>query len=685
MHSDVSAPSGEYQLCDQERLSLALQAAQVGTWELDVAQQLVWLDKRCRDLYGLTDQQSISYSALLEFIYAEDRNRVEEAVERALRPGSLGHYEVEFRTLNPNQNKLRWLYCKGQAFFNEKGQVYRFSGIAQDITSLIQTRQLLAYSENHWRNLVDSSATATAIYQGRDMTIQAVNQAMITIWGKDASVQGKTFAEAIPEVEDQPFLSLLQNVYDTGIAYHEAEGKAILRVDGRLQEFWFNYSYAPLREESGKIYGIIHTATDITSQVQARRALEVQQQQFKAMLEGSLLLKCLLDPKGSITFQNQRFGEYTGFTLEQSQRKGWQSLFSDQDYRKIEKIASEGIRTQKGFTCESRLRRHDGEYCWHEIEFVPLFDGNQQLTGWVCRATNIHERKNLQHHLEYLVQERTEELEASLEELQALNEELGASNEELQASGEELSESNQQLSLSNDRLQRFAYVASHDLQEPLRKIQTFGSLLSQRYGHALGDQGLSLLTRMSKAGEQMSTLIQDLLAYSRISGQGEQFQVVSLHQVLTSVTETLEISIEQTQAIIEIDALPAILGDEGQLGQLFQNLLSNAIKFAKPGERPHIRITTQIRLREQLPSHVEPLSKADRFHQVSVIDRGVGFNEQFLDRIFEVFQRLHDKKIYNGTGIGLAICQRVMENHGGAITAESIPEEGARFHVYFPY
>ncbi|MDR6193332.1 PAS domain S-box protein [Siphonobacter sp. SORGH_AS_0500] len=717
MSRESSASLVHHPFSSFEELSIALKAARVGIWSLDIESQQVRWDDRCQEIFGTSGAYTIAYQELLKFIHPEDRRQVDEALIWALNPASQGNYEVEFRTCPAANQPQRWLRCIGKVYIER--EVTRFSGMAQETTAIVESRKQLEASERHWRSLVDHSATATAIYQGREMRIQAVNQAMINIWGKDESVRGKTFDEAIPEVAEQPFLTLLQGVYDTGVAYYTPEGPAMLEVKGRLQEFWFTYSYVPLKSESGQVYGIIHTATDITQQVQARRALEIQQEQFKALMEGSLLLKCILTPQGTFTFQNHRYGEYTGLSLEQSKQKGWQSLLYPEDLQNLSYHILQGFLSQQTFSFEGRLLSGKGDYCWHEIEFVALLDENKELSGWVFRATNIHEQKTLQQQLEYLVQERTEELEASLEELQALNEELvasneelratsdelsqkslmleesngalqersealGALNEELQATTEELGEYNQQLSLSNERLQRFAYVASHDLQEPLRKIQTFGSLVIQKYGDPLGEQGLSFLNRISKAGEQMSTLIQDLLTYSRMTGGQNPFQVVSLQQIIAQVMDMLELPIEQTKAMIEIETLPAIMGDEFQLSQLFQNLLSNALKFSKQGQSPQVRISARIIRRNQLPIAVKPLSKVDRFHQISVMDQGIGFDEQFLDRIFEVFQRLHSKQEFSGTGIGLSICQRVMENHLGAITAESRLGQGASFHVYFP-
>ncbi|WP_228724220.1 ATP-binding protein [Spirosoma sp. KUDC1026] len=234
---------------------------------------------------------------------------------------------------------------------------------------------------------------------------------------------------------------------------------------------------------------------------------------------------------------------------------------------------------------------------------------------------------------------------------------------------QDLSQANTDLKRSNANLQQFAYVASHDLQEPLRKIQSFGSLLAQQLGDHLDESTTSYLQRITDASARMSTLIKDLLAYSRIETRQQVFGPVSLAAIMAGVLTTLDWEISQSGARVSVDPLPVVKGDNSQLSQLFQNLLTNAIKFVAPGQLPQVHIQYHHRSRNDLPSDVQPGVEAPFYHQISVTDQGVGFDNKFRDQIFQVFQRLHGRKEYPGTGVGLAICQRVVENHGGAIAA----------------
>ena len=244
---------------------------------------------------------------------------------------------------------------------------------------------------------------------------------------------------------------------------------------------------------------------------------------------------------------------------------------------------------------------------------------------------------------------------------------------------------NLELLRSNDNLQQFAYVASHDLQEPLRKIRAFGDLLLNQYGPVLGPDGADMIGRMQSAAGRMSTLIIDLLAYSRISTHRDAFQRVSLASLLTGVCDDLSLVISETQAEVQMDALPNVLGDALQLRQLFQNLLSNALKFRQPDRPLVVRIVSRLILAANLPLDLMPTpGNAPQFLEISVTDNSIGFDDKYRDRIFQVFQRLHTKSQYTGTGVGLAICRKVVENHGGSIGVTSRVGEGATFRVYLP-
>ena len=248
---------------------------------------------------------------------------------------------------------------------------------------------------------------------------------------------------------------------------------------------------------------------------------------------------------------------------------------------------------------------------------------------------------------------------------------------------QQLEAANAELRRSNDNLQQFAYVASHDLQEPLRKIQAFGEILARDYGPALSESGTDLIRRMQSAADRMSALIRDLLTYSRITTHREPFRAVDLNALVDEVLGDLDLLIRDKQAALLRQELPRVEGDRSQLGQLFQNLLSNALKFTRPEVPPRISLRHRLVPRRDLPGLL--VSEAAVFHEISVEDNGVGFDARYSERIFQVFQRLHGKSQFPGTGIGLAICRKVAENHGGAITAEARPGEGALFRVFLPH
>lgn len=255
--------------------------------------------------------------------------------------------------------------------------------------------------------------------------------------------------------------------------------------------------------------------------------------------------------------------------------------------------------------------------------------------------------------------------------------------QQVQARTHELQEAVYDLQRSNENLQQFAYIASHDLQEPLRKIQSFGEILKVNRSAELGED-IDLLTRMQQAASRMSTLIKDLLAYSRITTRRETALPVSLNQVVETALKDLEISIAETKAQIAVMPLPIVHGDYRQLEQLFQNLLSNALKFRRVDVPLQIGISAQRVAATELPSFVKPARDAALYHRIDISDNGIGFDEKYLNRVFQVFQRLHGKSAFPGTGIGLAICEKVAINHGGAITASSQPNQGATFQVYLP-
>lgn len=240
-----------------------------------------------------------------------------------------------------------------------------------------------------------------------------------------------------------------------------------------------------------------------------------------------------------------------------------------------------------------------------------------------------------------------------------------------------------ELERSNAELQSFAYVASHDLQEPLRKIRTIGDRLQVKYSALLDAQGVDYLQRMQAAAARMQILIQDLLVFSRVTTQAQPFISVNLNEVVEEVLVDLERQVEDVNGRIEVAELPVIEADKTQMRQLLQNLITNSLKFHRTGAPPVVKIEAHM-IKKKLfgDGRTEPLDKI--WCQLTITDNGIGFEEKHQERIFGVFQRLHGRNEYEGTGIGLSICRKIVERHGGQITAASQPDQGAVFTVTLP-
>lgn len=268
------------------------------------------------------------------------------------------------------------------------------------------------------------------------------------------------------------------------------------------------------------------------------------------------------------------------------------------------------------------------------------------------------------------------EIKHSEESLKGMNDELSHLNERLEIELEEkrqaemkMLEAVKELERSNKELEQFAYVASHDLQEPLRMVSSYTKLLEKRYKEKLDPSATEYINFAVEGASRMQLLIRGLLDYSRISSQGKEYQPVDSNKILLNVLKNLEFAIKDEDALIHFKNLPIITCDELQILQLFQNLINNAIKFKRPGTRPEIDISAE---------------KIDNKYLFRVKDNGIGISEEFSEKIFQIFQRLHSRTEYPGTGIGLAVCKRIVERHGGKIWVESEPDKGAVFLFTLP-
>lgn len=287
---------------------------------------------------------------------------------------------------------------------------------------------------------------------------------------------------------------------------------------------------------------------------------------------------------------------------------------------------------------EIRNRAKDGSHYWVHTTIVPFLDTNGKPVQYVAVRYEITERK--------------------------------LAEEKLQINA-------RKLEISNQELQDFASVAAHDLQEPLRKIQTFSDRLRAKAQNELSEESLDYVERIQGSAKRMQILINDLLTYSRVTTKAQPFLLVSLDHIVSQVVSDLEIRLEQSGGKVEWHNLPSLQADQTQMGQLLQNLISNALKFSRPNVPPTVKVEAKILEHSPLASHGPAC-------EITVSDNGIGFDEKYLDRIFTIFQRLHGRHEYEGTGIGLAVCRKIVDRHGGTITAKSKLGEGSSFIVTLP-
>ena len=251
---------------------------------------------------------------------------------------------------------------------------------------------------------------------------------------------------------------------------------------------------------------------------------------------------------------------------------------------------------------------------------------------------------------------------------------LRAARDELERTLEKLTHTNEELARSNGELEQFAYIASHDLQEPLRKVKAFGALLADEFGDKLGEDGGMYVERMGNAAGRMSTLIDDLLAFSRVTRRTEAFCTTDLKRIADEVVVDLEARIASSGGRVEVAELPSVEARPTQIRQLFQNLIANGLKFRRKDEPPLIRLGGRLLNGDGRPPRCE----------IRVTDNGIGFDPKHGERIFGIFQRLHGRREYEGNGVGLAICQKIALTHGGTIEAIGKPGVGATFVVTLP-
>lgn len=526
------------------------------------------------------------------------------------------------------------------------GQIVGASKIARDISNQKLAEKVIRESEERLKIVLDASELGT--YELNFST------GLVTHSEKYAEIMGQPKGSVLQHQEllkflhpdDMPVRALAFEVaFRTGMLNYQTR---VRLADGALR--WIEAKGKIFYDTSGKPDRLVGTVRDITTEKLAKELLEESERRFKSVADSAPVMIWLTDLKGKAVFLNKSWSDFTGISREDGMGNGWTTLVHPDDLASTSAAFSAAYDTRGHYNKELRIRHHSGKYRWVQDHAVPRFDTEGNFAGFIGTSVDIEEQRNAKVVLENKVEERTADL----------------------------LEANEQLMKTNRELEQFAYVSSHDLQEPLRKIMTFSEMLSSSFKPE--GKGREYLEKINASAQRMSNLIRDLLHYSRLSKGDERFVKTDLNDVLRNIRNDFEMLIIQKDAVIESGELPVVMAIPVQMNQLFYNLISNSLKFSE--QNPKITISS-IPVSDSERQTLGLSTDTGYIHLVFE-DNGIGFSQEHADQIFVIFQRLNDRQQYSGTGIGLAICKKIVENHHGLIMASGRPGQGARFDVYLP-
>ncbi len=642
----------------EERLKRSQEIAHLGSWELDlVNNRLSWSDEVYR-IFGLRPQEfPATYEAFLETVHPDDRAAVDAAYSGSVSEGR-DTYEIEHRLIRKLDGEVRIVHEKCEHFRDDSGQIIRSVGMVHDITEHKLAEEKLRESQSRL-DLTLKSAHMGVWYWDIIENRRWFDEQVCRLLGLDPAKFTGTAEEFFRVVhpddyatvktalartieQDEPYETEYRAVWpDRSIHYISARGKMVrdgngqpVRVNGII---WDITERKQMEQEQSRLFALARQRNAETEAV------------FEAISDAVLIY----DSSMNVQRVNSTFIPTYGFDpvglnvreVIECTRCRW---YDGRPLRFDEQPTRRALHGETVLNQHFLITRPDGVEMALETSSGPLRIGDD-INGTVTVWHDITELKQMEKELrksrdelELRVHERTAELKTYMAKLEE----------------------------SNQALQDFVSIASHDLQEPLRKVSTFGGMLKQKCSPSLGEKGNDYLERVLDANQRMQSLLTALLEYSRLTTRADPFVEVEFTKIVGEVLSDLEVRIQRTGGEVQVGELPLIQADPTQMRQLFQNLIGNALKFNKPGEKPKVQVRS--------------VFNANSVCQIVVEDNGIGFEEQYLEKIFAPFQRLHSRSEYEGTGMGLAICKKIVERHSGSITAKSTPGKGSLFIIDLP-
>jgi len=631
----------------EEKARLAINSAELGVYEIIYATDEMTADARFNEIWGFS--HLVARAEYASAIHKEDLHIREQAHKDALTSGQL-LYQVRIIW---KDSSMHWVRVKGRVIFDDKGTAAKLIGVVQDITEQVTAQKKIEESERNIRNMIVQAPVAMGILRGPLHIVEIANNKMFDLWGKEEDeLINKPIFEGLPEAKEQGLEQLLGDVYITGERFVANERPVNLPRNGKIETTYLNFVYEALREGTGTISGILAVAVDVTPQVIARQKIEAAEERARLAINLAELGVYETDIATNEMVTDARFHEIFECSSKPD-RQEILNLFHPADIALRENALHTALETGVlGY--EARIVRKDKSIHWIRGKGIVLYSDKGEPLKLLGVVQDITEQKQFAEALEKKVLERTKEL----------------------------AEANMLLSQSNIELNQFAYIASHDLQEPLRKVRTFTELMQLSLGE-IPEKTKNYVNKIQSSIERMQTLINDVLKFSLLSKEREKFENVDLNHILKSVLSDYELLIEQKSAKITAGKLPVIEAIPLQMNQLFTNLISNALKFFSKERQLEISIFSRQMSAQEVKQHKE-LNEDKLHYAIEFKDNGIGFNQENAKQIFTIFQRLHGKNDYAGTGIGLAMCKKITVNHHGTIYANAYPDEGASFIIILP-
>ena len=607
-----------------------VETASAGVVTIDLKGEFVFVNEALCGMVGYSQKELIG-SNFADFLYPDDGAQLLDLFAEGLASQN-EHPAFEFRTIH-RDGHIVWLCSSPVALVHENDTI-GFSAIIHDITKRVRMEEALRQSEEKLKRYLESSPDLICVIDLKG-TILFINKAAERITGYSTEeLLGKRFLELpifTPEYLSKPPQLLGQDQAGRPTEPSELE---LIRKDGSRISLEISYLSTGSIIEGGKTE-IIGIARDITERVQMEKALRQSEEKFRNVLDNSLdMIYSLNLQTGKYEYMSPASKKILGYSPEEFLALDSDELISlvhpddaEEMNQNIVNLLTHG--ENRTLSTEYRIKHKESDYRWVSDNRSVVYDDGNMPVAIVGSLRDVTGHKQAEEKLKQIMAE---------------------------------------LARSNTELERFAYVASHDLQEPLRMVASYTQLLARRYKGKLDSDADEFIGYAVDGATRMQQLINALLDYSRVGTRGKSSEPTDCEDVLSHAVANLKAAIKETDAVVEHDPLPTVVADATQMVQLFQNLIGNAIKFHSE-KKPTVHVGAERNGTECI---------------FSVRDNGIGIDPQYFDRIFVIFQRLHGRGEYPGTGIGLAICKKIIERHKGRIWVESQPGKGATFYFTIP-